>query len=205
WLEGLPLNVAWLSGGLPAKERKRALASIQSGEAQFAIGTHALFQDEVTLPKLGLAIVDEQHRFGVAQRLALRQKGIGDAHQLMMSATPIPRTLAMSFYADLDVSVIDEMPPGRTPVMTRLVDDKRRDEVTHRVRDACISGSQAYWVCPLIEESEALQLQTALETYERVAAMFSELKVGLVHGRIKSEEKTAVMEAFQRGAIQLLV
>ena len=128
----------------------------------FAIGTHALFEDEVLLPRLGLAIVDEQHRFGVAQRLALRGKAMGEAHQLMMSATPIPRTLAMTFYADLDVSVIDEMPPGRTPVATRLVNNKRRGEVIERVRRACAEGRQAYWVCPLIEESEKLELQTAV-------------------------------------------
>src|SRR6266404_1167149 len=205
WLDGLPINIAWLSGGLPAKERKKALTAITSGEAQLAVGTHALFQDVVTLPRLGLAIVDEQHRFGVVQRLALRQKGIGDAHQLMMSATPIPRTLAMSFYADLDVSVIDEMPPGRSPVATKLVADTRRDEVIQRVRDACIAGSQAYWVCPLIEESEALQLQTALDTYQRLVATFPELKVGLLHGRLATGEKSAMMQSFQCGDIQLLV
>jgi ATP-dependent DNA helicase RecG len=159
---------------------------------------------------LALAIVDEQHRFGVHQRLALRQKGTrpgnsAQPHQLMMSATPIPRTLAMSYYADLDVSVIDELPPGRTPVSTRLVSHARRDEVIRRVRDACIDGSQAYWVCPLIEESEKLQLETALETYATVSATFPELKVGLVHGRLKGPEKAAVMAAFKAGEIQLLV
>jgi len=209
WLAPFGITVTWLTGGLSRAQKRVALAQVVSGAAQITIGTHALFQDEVEFRQLGLVIIDEQHRFGVRQRLALGRKGEKrnalQPHQLMMSATPIPRTLAMSYYADLDVSMIDELPPGRTPVATRLVDDKRRDEVTHRVRDACISGSQAYWVCPLIEESEALQLQTALETYERVAAMFSELKVGLVHGRLKSEEKAAVMAAFQRGAIQLLV
>jgi ATP-dependent DNA helicase RecG len=169
-----------------------------------------LFQDDVEFSRLGLAIVDEQHRFGVRQRLALRLKGSRGAvaaqpHQLMMSATPIPRTLAMSYYADLDVSVIDELPPGRTPVATRLVADARRDEVIQRIRDACVAGSQAYWVCPLIEESEVLQLQTALDTYTSLMATFPELKVGLVHGRLAAAEKLAVMQAFKAGAVQLLV
>ena len=205
WLEGLPVNVAWLSGSLPAKAKKKALAAIESGAAQFAIGTHALFQDEVTLPRLGLAIVDEQHRFGVAQRLALRQKGIGDAHQLMMSATPIPRTLAMSFYADLDVSVIDEMPPGRSPVATRLVSQRRRDEIVERVRKACASGRQIYWVCPLIEESEKLELQTAVALHAELTAKLAEFKVGLLHGRMKPDDKAEVMAGFVRGEINVLV
>ena len=205
WLEGLPVNVAWLSGSLPAKAKKKALAAIESGAAQFAIGTHALFQDEVTLPRLGLAIVDEQHRFGVAQRLALRQKGIGDAHQLMMSATPIPRTLAMSFYADLDVSVIDEMPPGRSPVATRLVSQRRRDEIVERVRKACASGRQIYWVCPLIEESEKLELQTAVALHAELTAKLAEYKVGLLHGRMKPDDKAEVMVGFVRGEINVLV
>jgi ATP-dependent DNA helicase RecG len=205
WLEGLPVEIAWLSGSLPAKAKKRALGAIESGSAQFAIGTHALFQEEVTLPRLGLAIVDEQHRFGVAQRLALRQKGIGDAHQLMMSATPIPRTLAMSFYADLDVSVIDEMPPGRTPVATRLVSQRRRGEIVERVRRACAAGRQAYWVCPLIEESEKLELQTAVALHGELTAMLPELKVALLHGRMKPEEKTQVMADFVRGEVAVLV
>jgi len=205
WLEGLPVNVAWLSGSLPAKAKKKALAAIESGAAQFAIGTHALFQDEVTLPRLGLAIVDEQHRFGVAQRLALRQKGIGDAHQLMMSATPIPRTLAMSFYADLDVSVIDEMPPGRSPVATRLVSQRRRDEIVERVRKACASGRQIYWVCPLIEESEKLELQTAVALHAELTAKLAEFKVGLLHGRMKPDDKAEVMAGFVRGEINVVV
>jgi ATP-dependent DNA helicase RecG len=205
WLDGLPVNVAWLSGSLPAKAKKKALAAIESGAAQFAIGTHALFQDEVTLPRLGLAIVDEQHRFGVAQRLALRQKGIGDAHQLMMSATPIPRTLAMSFYADLDVSVIDEMPPGRSPVATRLVSQRRRDEIVERVRKACASGRQIYWVCPLIEESENLELQTAVALHAELTAKLAEYKVGLLHGRMKPDGKAEVMAGFVRGEINVLV
>jgi len=209
WLAPLGITVNWLAGSLGRAQKRAALAQVAKGAAQITIGTHALFQDEVEFHNLGLVIVDEQHRFGVRQRLALGLKGsrggVLQPHQLMMSATPIPRSLAMSYYADLDVSVIDELPPGRTPVATRLVEDKRRDEVIRRVRDACVSGNQAYWVCPLIEESEVLQLQTALETHARVAAMFPELKVGLVHGRLRSEEKTAVMEAFQNGGIQLLV
>jgi len=210
WLEPLGVRVAWLSGSQKKKERAAAVAGVAAGEAQVAVGTHALFQEEVEFARLGLAVVDEQHRFGVHQRLALRQKGARGAggpqpHQLMMSATPIPRTLAMSFYADLDVSVIDELPPGRTPVATRLVADTRRDEVLARVRDACVAGSQAYWVCPLIEESEKLQLQTALETFGRLCADFPELRVGLVHGRLKGPEKAAVMAAFKRGEVQLLV
>jgi ATP-dependent DNA helicase RecG len=227
WLYGLPVKIAWLSGSLPAKMKKQAKAAIESGEAQFAIGTHALFQEEVTLSKLGLAIVDEQHRFGVAQRLALRQKGIGDAHQLMMSATPIPRTLAMSFYADLDVSVIDEMPPGRTPVSTRLVSQRRRGEVIERVRKACAAGRQVYWVCPLIEESEKLELQTAVALHAELTATLGRpatfsgdtdgsqvsarktrsalIKVGLLHGRMKPDDKAAVMDGFVRGEIDVLV
>ena len=205
WLDGLPVKIAWLSGGLPAKTKKQAKAAIESGEAQFAIGTHALFQEEVTLPALGLAIVDEQHRFGVAQRLALRQKGIGDAHQLMMSATPIPRTLAMSFYADLDVSVIDEMPPGRTPVATRLVSQRRRGEVVLRARKLCAAGQQVYWVCPLIEESEKLELQTAVALHAELTTTLSEFNVGLLHGRMKPDDKAAVMDRFVRGEIDVLV
>jgi ATP-dependent DNA helicase RecG len=210
WLDHLGVKVVWLAGNLPAKQKRAIHAEIASGTAQIAIGTHALFQDDVEFSKLGLAIVDEQHRFGVRQRLALRLKGAkagvaAQPHQLMMSATPIPRTLAMSYYADLDVSVIDELPPGRTPIATRLVADTRRDEVIQRIRDACVAGSQAYWVCPLIEESEVLQLQTAIDTYTNLTATFPELKVGLVHGRLAAAEKLAVMQAFKAGAIQLLV
>jgi len=210
WLDALGVKIAWLAGTLARKAKREALAQIAAGDVQIAIGTHALIQDEVEFARLGFAIVDEQHRFGVRQRLALRLKGAraggaAQPHQLMMSATPIPRTLAMSYYADLDVSVIDEMPPGRTPVATRLVADTRRDEVIERVRDACLAGSQAYWVCPLIEESEALQLQTALDTHERLRKDFPELKSGLVHGRLAAAEKAAVMQSFQRGEIQLLV
>ena len=205
WLDGLPVRLAWLSGGLPAKAKREAQAAMESGEAQLAIGTHALFQDEVTLPTLGLAIVDEQHRFGVAQRLALKHKGIADAHQLMMSATPIPRTLAMTFYADLDVSVIDEMPPGRTPVATRLVNQRRRAEVVERARRLCAAGGQVYWVCPLIEESEKLELQTAVALHAELTTSLQELEVGLLHGRMKPDDKAAVMERFARGEIAVLV
>jgi ATP-dependent DNA helicase RecG len=205
WLEGLPVEIAWLSGGLPAKARRKALAALASGDAMFAIGTHALFEDEVLLPRLGLAIVDEQHRFGVAQRLKLRGKAMGDAHQLMMSATPIPRTLAMTFYADLDVSTLDEMPPGRTPVATRLVNNKRRPEVIERVRRACAEGRQAYWVCPLIEESEKLELQTAVALHAELTATLPEFAVGLLHGRMKPDDKAAVMADFVAGKIHVLV
>jgi ATP-dependent DNA helicase RecG len=205
WLEGLPIRVAWLTGSLPAKQRKAALAAIGSGDAMLAIGTHALFEDEVELPRLGLAIVDEQHRFGVAQRLKLRGKAMGEAHQLMMSATPIPRTLAMTFYADLDVSMLDEMPPGRTPVVTRLVNNKRRPEIVDRIRAACAQGRQAYWVCPLIEESEKLELQTAVALHAELTATLPEFKVGLLHGRMKPDEKAAVMAEFVAGSLRVLV
>ena len=210
WLEPLGLKVAWLSGSLKKSDKKQSLADISQGDAMIAVGTHALFEDEVVFKNLGLAIIDEQHRFGVHQRLALRMKGTkpnkgAQPHQLMMSATPIPRTLAMSYYADLDVSVIDELPPGRTPVVTKLVSEERRDEVIQRVRDACVEGRQAYWVCPLIEESETLQLQTALDTYAHLQQTFPELRVGLVHGRMKGSEKQEVMAAFKQGEVQLLV
>jgi len=204
WLAPLEVRVAWLSGMQAKSAREASLAEVASGTAQIAVGTHALFQEQVQFAQLGLAIIDEQHRFGVHQRLALRQKG-AQPHQLMMSATPIPRTLAMSYYADLDVSVIDQLPPGRTPVATKLVSEARREEVLARVREACQQGRQAYWVCPLIEESEALQLKTALETYEQLTAALPELKVGLMHGRMKAAEKQAVMQAFSAGEIQLLV
>ena len=209
WLEPLGVKVAWLSGSLKTKAKREQLAAT-AAEAQLVVGTHALIQDGVDFAKLGLAIVDEQHRFGVAQRLALRKKG-DNPHQLMMSATPIPRTLAMSYYADLDVTVLDELPPGRTPIKTRLVADNRRDDVVGFVRKAVEEGRQAYWVCPLIEESEAIQLQTAQETYESLVERFSDfgenlrLTVGLVHGRLKADEKQAVMAAFAAGEIDVLV
>ena len=204
WLEPLGISVAWLSGSLKKKEKDQAKAALADGRIRLAVGTHALFQDEVSFQNLGLVIVDEQHRFGVAQRLALKNKG-RDVHQLMMSATPIPRTLAMSFFADLDVSVIDELPPGRTPIKTRLVNNIRRREVEGFVLATCKKGQQAYWVCPLIEESEALQLQTATDTLAELQAALPELTVGLVHGRMKSAEKAAVMAEFAAGRIHVLV
>ncbi len=228
WLKPLKITPVWLSGSLKKKDKQLAAASIACGETLLAIGTHALFQEQVSFHKLGLAIVDEQHKFGVQQRLALRNKGkaagsssaptYGDSntvppikrgssepHQLMMSATPIPRTLAMSYYADLDVSVIDEVPPGRMAVITKLVSDERRDEVIARVRAACATGRQAYWVCPLIDESELLQLQTALETFQLLSATFPELRVGLIHGKLDNVEKAATMALFKAGKVQLLV
>jgi ATP-dependent DNA helicase RecG len=205
WLEPLGVKVAWLAGSLKPRDKKAAMEAIARGETQLAIGTHALFQEGVDFARLGLAIVDEQHRFGVEQRLALVAKGGGEPHQLMMSATPIPRTLSMSYFADLDVTVIDEMPPGRTPVVTKLVSEERRDEVVERVRASCSEGAQAYWVCPLIEESDTLQLQTAIETFETLRATFPDLAVGLVHGRLKPGEKAQVMEDFKARRIQLLV
>ncbi|QTO43932.1 ATP-dependent DNA helicase RecG [Burkholderia latens] len=213
WLEPLGVSVAWLAGSLKAKEKRAAVEAAALGTAQLVIGTHAIIQDTVEFARLGLVIVDEQHRFGVEQRLALRAKAANAAngardfqpHQLMMSATPIPRTLAMTYYADLEVSTIDELPPGRTPVLTRVVGDARREEVIARVREAALTGRQVYWVCPLIEESETLQLQTAVETYETLAAALPELKVGLVHGRLSPADKAAVMDAFTRNEVQLLV
>ena len=204
WLEPLGVAPVWLSGSLKKKEKQAAAERIASGETLLAIGTHALFQEQVEFRRLGLAIVDEQHKFGVQQRLALRKKG-AEPHQLMMSATPTPRTLAMSYYADLDVSVIDELPPGRTPVITKLASDERRDEVIDRVRAACMGGQQAYWVCPLIDESEILQLQTALETYQSLMQTFPDLRVGLVHGKLDNAEKARVMAAFKANELQLLV
>lgn len=224
WFTPLGVQVSWLTGGLGAKAKRTILEEIGSGAAQLVIGTHALFQQAVEFARLGLVIVDEQHRFGVAQRLALATKAKNTAknatknaaentteqeqwqpHQLMMSATPIPRTLAMSYYADLDVSTIDTLPPGRTPVLTKLINAQRRAEVIARVQQAALAGRQAYWVCPLIEESEALQLQTAVDTYETLAAALPELKVGLLHGRLNAAEKAAVMEGFIKQQIQLLV
>ena len=203
WLEPLGVRVAWLSGSLKSKAKREQLAAT-AADAQLVVGTHALIQDGVDFARLGLAIVDEQHRFGVAQRLALRKKG-SNPHQLMMSATPIPRTLAMSYYADLDVTVLDELPPGRTPIKTRLVADNRRQDVVGFVKKHVEEGRQAYWVCPLIEESEALQLQTAQDTYEQLSADLPGLTVGLVHGRLKADEKQAVMSAFAAGDIDVLV
>ncbi|PXX44412.1 ATP-dependent DNA helicase RecG [Aquitalea magnusonii] len=204
WLEPLGLTVSWLSGSLRKKQKALALEQMASGAAHLVVGTHALFQDGVDFARLGLAIVDEQHRFGVGQRLALKQKG-QEPHQLMMSATPIPRTLAMSFYADLDVSVIDELPPGRTPIVTKLINSSRREEVVDFVHKTCSEGQQVYWVCPLIEESETLQLQTAVETHRQLAAQLGQWHVGLLHGRMKADEKAAVMAAFGSNQLQILV
>ena len=206
WMEPLGVEVAWLTGSLKKRDKEAARARIESGAARLVIGTHALIQEDVVFDRLGLVIVDEQHRFGVAQRLTLRNKGVDSVpHQLMMSATPIPRTLAMTYYADLEVSVIDELPPGRTPIVTRLIDQDRRDEVVTRVHAAALDGKQIYWVCPLIEESEALQLQTATDTYAALTTALPDLKIGLVHGRLKTQEKQQVMDAFARGELQVLV
>jgi ATP-dependent DNA helicase RecG len=205
-LEPLGVKVAVLCGSMGAAQKRRVRAAAAAGEVDFLIGTHALVEDSVALPRLGLAIVDEQHRFGVAHRLALRaHSGAILPHQLMMSATPIPRTLAMSYYADLDVSVIDALPPGRSPIVTKLVSEARRDEVVARVRAAVAEGRQVYWVCPLIEESEALQLQTALETHAFLVEALSGLQVGLVHGRLPGAEKASTMAGFAGGSIQVLV
>ena len=204
WLEPLGLTVAWLSGSLKKKEKEQVKAALADGRIRVAVGTHALFQDDVAFRQLGLVIVDEQHRFGVAQRLALKNKG-QEVHQLMMSATPIPRTLAMSFYADLDVSSIDELPPNRTPIKTLLVNQARRHDVEGFVLNTCQKGQQVYWVCPLIEESEALQLQTATDTLARLQAALPGLSVGLVHGRMKAAEKAAVMAEFIAGRLHVLV
>jgi len=208
WLEPLGLEVAWLGGKTPARERRRALEALAGGHAAVAIGTQALFQEQVVFARLGLVIVDEQHRFGVHQRLALRDKGATGGHlphQLIMTATPIPRSLAMAAYADLDLSVIDRLPPGRTPIKTVLVSDRRRNEVIRRVRAACAAGRQAYWVCTLIETSEALQCQAAEETARRLEEELQDLRIGLVHGRLKSQDKERVMAAFQAGELDLLV
>jgi ATP-dependent DNA helicase RecG len=207
WLEPLGIEVAWLAGKLKGKARATALERIAAGCAM-VVGTHALFQDEVRFSRLALVIIDEQHRFGVQQRLALRRKGIEGRlcpHQLIMTATPIPRTLAMSAYADLDTSILDELPPGRTPVNTVLVADNRRLEVIERVRSACNEGRQAYWVCTLIEESEELTCQAAETTFEDLSAALGGLNVGLIHGRMKPAEKAAVMAEFKEGRLQLLV
>jgi ATP-dependent DNA helicase RecG len=208
WFKPIDFNVVFLSGNLKAAERRAAIASIADGSADVVIGTHALFQKGVDFHSLALVVVDEQHRFGVHQRLALREKGKDGnvfPHQLIMTATPIPRTLAMTAYADLDCSVIDELPPGRKPITTVLVSNNRRDEVIARVAKACSSGQQAYWVCTLIEESEVLQCQAAEVTAEGLAEQLPNLKIGLVHGRLKAAEKEAIMQQFHAGEINLLV
>ncbi|GGZ34436.1 MULTISPECIES: ATP-dependent DNA helicase RecG [Shewanella] len=209
WLEPLGLKVGWLAGKLKGKARAQSLEDIASGSAHMVIGTHAIFQEQVQFHKLALIIIDEQHRFGVHQRLGLREKGISQGfhpHQLIMTATPIPRTLAMTAYADLDTSIIDELPPGRTPVTTVAISDSRRQEVIDRVRQAALNdGRQAYWVCTLIEESEVLECQAAEDTCEELRAALPELSIGLVHGRMKSAEKQQVMDSFKRGELKLLV
>ncbi|MGB5997252.1 MAG: ATP-dependent DNA helicase RecG [Marinomonas sp.] len=208
WFTPLGLNVAWMAGKLKGKAREVELENIASGAAHIVVGTHALFQESVQFDRLALAIIDEQHRFGVHQRMALREKGLQQGfqpHQLIMTATPIPRTLAMSAYADLDCSIIDELPPGRTPVNTIVVSDQRRNEVIERVKIACQEGKQVYWVCTLIEESEALQCQAAEDTAILLAEQLNGLSIGLVHGRLKSSEKAEIMARFKANEIQLLV
>lgn len=208
WLQPLGVEVGWLSGRVKGSARQKILESLTAGRCQLLIGTHALFQNDVIYKTLGLIIIDEQHRFGVHQRLALRDKAVQDnlnPHQLVMTATPIPRTLAMSAYADLDNSIIDELPPGRTPVNTVIVSSERRPQVIKRIEEACAAKNQAYWVCTLIEESDVLQCQAAEVTAAQLAQQLPRIAVGLIHGRMKSAEKKAVMEAFKRGELQLLV
>ena len=208
WFTPLGIRVAWLTGKVKGKARERQLQAIKDGSAQIIVGTHALFQDDVIFNELGLTIIDEQHRFGVHQRLALKEKGLAQGyvpHQLIMTATPIPRTLAMSAYADLDCSIIDELPPGRSPVNTVIIANQRRHEIIERVRSACANGRQAYWVCTLIEESDALEAQAAEATADELHLLLPELQIGLIHGRLKPAEKAATMEAFKRGVIHLLV
>jgi ATP-dependent DNA helicase RecG len=208
WLIPLGIKVAWLAGKVKGKQRQLELAAIESGRAGIVIGTHALFQKSVLFDRLGLVIIDEQHKFGVLQRLALREKGERQGrmpHQLVMTATPIPRTLTMSLYADMDCSVIDELPPGRTPVTTSVLPDTRRDEVVARVMSACKKGAQAYWVCTLIEESEALECQAAEATAETLTAQLDGLRVRLIHGRMSGEEKSQIMANFKQGTVDLLV
>ena len=214
WFKPMDISVAWLTGKVKGKAREVQLGRIADGSAQMVIGTHALFQDSVEFNDLGITIIDEQHRFGVHQRLALRNKGFGDnqtaqnslaPHQLIMTATPIPRTLAMSAYADLDCSIIDELPPGRTPVETAVLSNLRRNDIIERVRASCIEGRQAYWVCTLIEESDVLEAQAAEVTASELQLMLPELSIGLVHGRLKPREKLEIMNAFKAAEINLLV
>ncbi|MEC8569388.1 MAG: ATP-dependent DNA helicase RecG, partial [Pseudomonadota bacterium] len=207
WFEPLGIEVAWLSGKQKGKARAQAEQHIKEGHAQLVVGTHALFQDNVEFSKLGLVIIDEQHRFGVDQRLALRNKGVDQftPHQLVMTATPIPRTLAMSAYGDLDTSIIDELPPGRTPIQTVTIPLDRREEVLQRIAKNCLEGKQAYWVCTLVEQSETLDAQAAEATYQEIKERFPDLKIGLVHGKMKADEKQVVMQAFKDNQSQLLI
>lgn len=208
WFRNFDIELAWLSGSQKVSERRAALEAIRMGRARIIIGTHALFQEGVEFDKLALVVIDEQHRFGVHQRVALRNKGVsasGHPHQLVMTATPIPRTLAMAAYADLDTSVIDELPPGRQPVTTIALPDTRRGDVVERVRQACAGGQQAYWVCPLIDESEILDYQAAEASYEMLTGALASLRVGLVHGRMKHAAKDKVMRAFKNGDVDVLV
>ncbi|MCW8329560.1 ATP-dependent DNA helicase RecG [Photobacterium sp. SDRW27] len=209
WLNPMDIQVGWLAGKLKGKARDTELARIESGEAKMVVGTHALFQEQVVFNNLALVIIDEQHRFGVHQRLELREKGANDGrypHQLIMTATPIPRTLAMTAYADLETSVIDELPPGRTPIQTVALPDSRRAEIIERIRSACLNeGRQAYWVCTLIDESEILEAQAASDTADELTAQLPELNIGLVHGRMKPAEKQEVMKRFKDGELHLLV
>ncbi|MFA0012763.1 ATP-dependent DNA helicase RecG [Vibrio lentus] len=209
WFEAMGIQVGWLAGKLKGKARETELARIASGEAQMVVGTHALFQEHVEFNNLGLVIIDEQHRFGVHQRLELREKGAKQGyypHQLVMTATPIPRTLAMTAYADLETSIIDELPPGRTPIQTVAIPDTKRDDIVERVRNACLNeGKQAYWVCTLIDESEVLEAQAAADTAEELQRTLPEVKIGLVHGRMKPAEKQAVMQEFKDNKLHLLV
>ncbi|MGE3919353.1 MAG: ATP-dependent DNA helicase RecG [Gammaproteobacteria bacterium] len=208
WLQSLNISVAWLAGKHKGKHRTEILNDIATGEAQIIVGTHALFQTSVVFKNLALIIIDEQHRFGVEQRLALREKGSMNGtvpHQLVMTATPIPRTLAMTCYADLDVSVIDELPAGRKPITTVVVPDTKRSQVTSRILEACLQGKQAYWVCPLIEDSEVLQCQAAEVTYQKLLVDLPKLRIGLVHGRLKPAEKEHVMQLFKTHELDLLI
>ncbi|MFT4103955.1 MAG: ATP-dependent DNA helicase RecG [Burkholderiaceae bacterium] len=210
WMSAIGIRIAWLSSSMKEAAKRTARQAVAAGDVDLLVGTHALIEDSVTFRQLGLAIVDEQHRFGVAQRLALRGKLVAGGqplqpHQLMMSATPIPRTLAMTYYADLDVSIIDELPPGRQPIATRLVSAGRRDELIGRVREAARQGRQIYWVCPLIEESEALDLQTAHDTHAELSAALAPIEIGLAHGRLPAADKQAVMQRFADGEIRVLV
>ena len=205
WLTPLKIELVWLTARLNKKEKTAALKQLANGSCRLAIGTHALFQEQVEFSNLALVIIDEQHRFGVEQRIALRNKAELRAHQLMMSATPIPRTLAMSYYSDMDISTIAELPPGRSPVTTKLFSESKRPEVALRIKSACLEGKQAYWVCPLIDESEVLQLKAAEQTFVDLKKLLPELNIGLIHGRMAAADKTAIMAAFLQGQIQLLV